>query len=64
MSLKAMVNTRESWDEFCDYLDKKIAEQHRSLESISDPVGVYKVQGQILALRKLKHLRAELNGSN
>jgi hypothetical protein len=64
MSLKAMVNTRESWDEFCDYLDSKIAEQHRSLESVTDPVVIYKTQGQILALRKLKHLRAELNGSN
>ena len=62
MSLKASMNTREVWTEFCTTLDEKIAKLHRSLESLNDPIQIHKTQGQILALRNLKYLRDELNG--
>ena len=62
MSLKASMNSREVWDEFCTTLDEKIAKLHKSLETLNDPTHVYRAQGQILALRNLKYLRDELNG--
>lgn len=62
MSLKQFVNDKGSWDEFCDYLDKQIDAIHKSMESISDTTELYRLQGSILALRKLKYMRDYLNG--
>lgn len=62
MSLKAMINNKESWDQFCDYLDQEIAKHNRSLETLTDTVEIYRAQGSVNALRKLKYMRDILNG--
>ena len=63
MSLKAMVNNRDAWDELCAFLDDKIKAAQTSMETQSESVAIYRLQGQILALRRLKYMRDELNGS-
>ena len=63
MSLKQLVNTKEIWDAFNEELDALIESQHRSMETQTDPIYVYRIQGQIQALRNLKHLRNKVNGS-
>lgn len=62
MSLKSMVNNKESWDQFCDYLDEEIQNYSRSLENLGDTTQIYRMQGAIFALRKLKYMRDVLNG--
>ena len=62
MSLKAMINNKESWDQFCDYLDQEIAKYNRSLETLTDTVEIYRARGSVNALRKLKYMRDILNG--
>lgn len=62
MSLKTMINNKESWDQFCDYLDQEIAKYNRSLETLTDTVEIYRAQGSVNALRKLKYMRDILNG--
>tara|TARA_R100000315_G_C5172368_1_gene99546 strand:- start:412 stop:606 length:195 start_codon:yes stop_codon:yes gene_type:complete len=64
MSLKKLVNDKPLWDNFLEYLDKNIAEQHRVMEQASDIQVVFKTQGAITALRRLKYLRDEMNGTN
>lgn len=62
MSLKQFVNNRAEWDAFCDYLDEEIAVCQRRLEQSDDNIALYRTQGQIMALRRLKYLRDKVNG--
>lgn len=62
MSLKQLVNNKDIWDAFNVELDDLIAKQHKTLETLTDPLYVYRAQGQIQALRNLKHLRDKVNG--
>ena len=62
MSLKKLVNDKELWDAFTKELDECISHQHKSIETISDPVEVYRCQGKISAYRNLKYLRDKVNG--
>lgn len=62
MSLKSFVNNKESWDEFCDYLDFEIKKIQFNLEKAESQTSVYRLQGQILALRNMKYMREYLNG--
>lgn len=62
MSLKQLVNNKPIWDAFNKELDELIALEHRSLESITEPIFLYRAQGKILALRQLKLMRDKVNG--
>ena len=62
MSLKQFVNNKPEWDAFLEELDACIAQQHRSAETLSDPIEVYRAQGKIAAYRNLKYLRDKVNG--
>lgn len=62
MSLKQFVNDKETFEEFCDYLDKQIATLHKNMENVTDTAALYRFQGSILAMRKLKYMREYLNG--
>lgn len=62
MSLKSFVNNKIEWDAFNVELDDCISQQHKSIESISDPIEVYRCQGKIAAYRNLKYLRDKVNG--
>jgi hypothetical protein len=45
-------------------LDYKIGMQQKKLEQSKDPVDIYHAQGAIQALRQMKLLKEEINGTN
>lgn len=59
--IKKLINDKPLWDAFCEELDTRIATTHKKLEQVSTMEEVYRCQGEIAALRKLKYLRDELN---
>lgn len=61
MNLKPFVNDVKLWEDFNTLLDKKINDCHRAMEQATDTLCLYQRQGEILALRKLKRLRDEVN---
>jgi hypothetical protein len=61
--LKPWVNNNRQWQAFSDYVDAVIEMQQKALEQANDNVMMYRSQGAIAALRKLKTLRDEVNGS-
>jgi len=64
MKLKKFTNDKELWDSFVEYIDDAIAKQHKSLEQASDMPMIYKLQGSIACLRRMKYLRDELNSKD
>jgi hypothetical protein len=61
--LKPWVSNNRQWQAFSDYVDAVIQMQQKALEQADDNVMMYRSQGAIAALRKLKTLRDEVNGS-
>jgi hypothetical protein len=59
--LKLLVNTPKQWEAFNGYVESSITSYQRRLEQSPDMVEIYKSQGAIEALRKLKLLRDEVN---
>jgi uncharacterized protein involved in exopolysaccharide biosynthesis len=57
------VGNNLQWQAFSDYIDAVIEMQQKALEQADDNVMMYRSQGAIAALRKLKTLRDEINGS-
>jgi hypothetical protein len=57
------VGNNLQWQAFSDYIDAVIEMQQKALEQANDNVMMYRSQGAIAALRKLKTLRDEINGS-
>ena len=55
-----MVSNQAQWAKFEDYLDFVIAQQHRSMEQSNDAIVMYRAQGAIYQLRRLKLLRDEV----
>lgn len=62
--LKGMLTTPHQWDAFVEMLDYQIEQQRRKLEQSSEMIDVFKAQGAIDALRKLKYLKDEINVHN
>lgn len=62
MSLKQLVNQNTTWTSFLEMLDAKIEVAQLKLERESTMEGIYRAQGEVAALRRLKHLREEVNG--
>tara|TARA_R100000700_G_scaffold39790_1_gene53462 strand:+ start:1567 stop:1761 length:195 start_codon:yes stop_codon:yes gene_type:complete len=63
MNLKKLVNDKTLWDNFLEYLDDSIAKNHTALEQADNAVIIHRLQGAIGALRRLKYLREEMNGT-
>lgn len=61
--LKPLVNQPLQWEAFLEMLDSNIEAHQRKLEQASDLQDVFKAQGAIAALRHLKYLKEEVNGS-
>ena len=59
--LKQIVNTKPVWDSFLEYLDETITLVHKRLEQEVDVEKIYRAQGEIAALRRLKYMRDEFN---
>jgi len=61
-TLKHYVNDVTFWNAFIKELDDAIAMQHKKLEQSSDPIDVYRCQGEIFALKRMKQMRDKYNG--
>lgn len=61
MNLKPFVNDHKLWESFTALLDKKISDCHKTMEQATDTVCLFQKQGEIIALRRLKNLRDEVN---
>ena len=63
MKLRKLTGDKELWDSFVEYIDDAIAKQHKTLEQAGDMPMIYKLQGSIACLRRMKYLRDELNSN-
>jgi hypothetical protein len=59
--LKQIVNEKPVWDSFLEYLDTTIQNVQKRLEQEVDIEKIYRAQGEIAALRRLKYMRDEFN---
>ena len=64
MNLKKLVNDKPLWDNFVEYVDHIIDQQHKAMEQAEDSIMLYRAQGAIATLKRLKYLRDEMNGSS
>ena len=62
MNLKPFVNDKGLYEDFLQELDYRISLAHKSLEQSTSIEDIYRAQGTIDALRKLKQLREKVNG--
>jgi hypothetical protein len=60
--LKPLVSNHQLWQGFSSYIDFLINEQYRVIEQASDDRVMWKTQGAITALRRLKKLKEEVDG--
>ena len=63
MKLRKLTGDKELWDSFVEYIDDAIAKQHKTLEQTVVMPMIYKLQGSIACLRRMKYLRDELNSN-
>ena len=63
MHLKQLVNNKELYEEFQKHIDDLIYIRQRTMETANDAVIVYRQQGAIDVLRKLKLLKETVNGA-
>ena len=61
--LKSWVNTKRSWDGYNEYLDELVNQQHSTIERANEPMDLYRAQGAIAVINKLKSLRDEVNAN-
>ena len=62
MHLKQLVNDKECYEQFQQHIDDLIYVRQRTMETSNDSVVIYRQQGAIDVLRKLKLLRETVNG--
>ena len=62
MHLKQLVNDKECYEQFQQYIDDLIYMRQRTMETSNDSIVLYRQQGAIDVLRKLKLLRETVNG--
>jgi protein-arginine kinase activator protein McsA len=63
MHLKQLVNDKECYEQFQQHIDDLISMRQRALETANEHTVVYRQQGAIDVLRKLKLLRETVNGT-
>jgi len=63
MNLKPFVNDHALWTDFLQELDTRIQVCYKKLEQISDPVEIYRAQGEVQALKQLTKLRDKVNAA-
>ena len=64
MSIKSLVNNTTHYNALMEELDLWLEKERRGLETSTDIENIYRYQGAIRVLRKLKQLREIVNGSN
>ena len=55
-----MVNNNHQWEAISNYVDALIEQQHKILEQADNDIIMYRAQGAVASLRKLKLLRDEV----
>ena len=63
-NLKSLVNDGRLHQEFLSYIDERIIVWRKTLDSAKDVVEIYRCQGAIQELKRLKSLKAEMNGED
>jgi len=61
VSLKALVNNHTLFQSFLSELDDMIEKERKVLEQTQEPITIYRSQGSISTLNKLKKLRDVVN---
>lgn len=61
--LKPLVNSNAQWAAFEEMIESYIEQQRKKLEQVADLPDMYKAQGAIAMLRKLKYLKDEVNAN-
>ncbi len=61
-TLKRFVNDPVFWTAFLEEIEESIQLQYKKLEQSSDPIDLYRCQGEIFALKRLKQMRDKYNG--
>mgnify|MGYP000326998433 CR=1 FL=1 len=62
MNLKPFVNDKHLYDDFLEELDERIENSRKNLEQATTQEEMFRCQGDIRTLRKLKTLREKVNG--
>lgn len=62
MTLKSLVNNKESWDVLKEELETRISSAHVRLERARDDDEFKRTQGEVRALRSLLEMKERLNG--
>ncbi len=62
--LKPLVENKKLLDSFNNYIDVLINRQHQIIEQSEDNIVMYRAQGAIASLRRLKLMRQEVLGAN
>jgi hypothetical protein len=62
MSLKLLVNNKDIWEAFLEEIEERVEFAHRQLEQASTMEDMFRLQGEVRALRKLYKLRDKVNG--
>jgi hypothetical protein len=62
MSLKLLVNNKDVWEAFLEEVDERVEFAHKQLEQASTMEDMFRLQGEVRALRKLYKLRDKVNG--
>ena len=63
MQIKRLVNDKSLWDSFLEEVDTRIVFAQKQLEQRIEPAEIYRLQGELKALRSLKQLRDKINGA-
>ena len=58
-----MINNPQLINNFNNYIDFVVEEQHKVMEQSQDMTTLYRAQGAISILKRLKLLRDEVNGN-
>jgi len=63
-NLKQLVENKKLLDNLNNYIDLLIKRQHQVIEQSEDNIMMYRAQGAIATLRRLKMLRQEVLGED
>jgi hypothetical protein len=64
MNLKLVVNNKDSWDAMLEELEVRIQFAYKQLEQRTEVEELYRLQGEVRALRSLTRLRDKVNGGS
>lgn len=60
--IKMFVNNPELWGSFTEELEERLYFAHKQLEQMADQTSIYRIQGEIKAIRSMMQLREKVNG--